>query len=118
MLIECMGIHLQGQRAAEYMPCQLSKSNKGWHSHWFYLKDDPAAPLPVISGCLVEEVPPSWPLGPPVKEKKRMHELLEAIVFLKTHDLREASIIGGYHARRVAPLMARVLPLYRMTPGA
>ena len=31
----CVGIHLRGQRAAEYMPRQLSKSNRGWHSHWF-----------------------------------------------------------------------------------
>ena len=45
-----------------------------------------------------------------------MHDLLEAIVFLKTHDLRVPSVIGGYHASRVAPLMARVLLLYGMTP--
>ena len=32
--------------------------------------------------------------------------------------LRGAGVIGGYHARRVASLMARVLPLYGMTPGA
>ena len=25
----CVGIHLWGQRVAEYMPCQLSRSNKG-----------------------------------------------------------------------------------------
>ena len=25
----CAGIHLRGQWAAEYMPCQLSRSNKG-----------------------------------------------------------------------------------------
>ena len=31
----CASIHLRGQRAAEYMPRQLSKSNRGWHSHWF-----------------------------------------------------------------------------------
>ena len=113
----CAGIHLRGQRAAEYMPCQLSRSNKGWHSHWFYLKNDPAAPLPVFSGCLIEEVPPSWPWGPPIKKKKRMHDLLEAITFLKTHGLYGAIIIGGYHARRVAPLMACVLSLYGMMPN-
>jgi len=55
----CVGIHLRGQRAGEYMPCQLSRSNKGWHSHWFYLKNDPTAPLLVFSRRLVEEVPPS-----------------------------------------------------------
>ena len=46
-----------------------------------------------------------------------MHDLLEAIAFLKTHSLYEAGIIGGYHARRVAPLMSCVLPLYGMMPG-
>jgi len=114
----CAGIHLRGQQAAKYMPCQLSRSNKGWHSHWFYLKDDPVAPLPVFSGRLIEEVSPSWPWGPLVKEKKRMHDLLDTITFLKTHGLRGADVIGGYHARRVAPLMAGVLPLYGITPNA
>ena len=48
-----------GQRAAKYMPCQHSRSNKGWHSHWFYLKNDDAAPLPVFSRRLIKKVPPS-----------------------------------------------------------
>ena len=47
-----------------------------------------------------------------------MHDILDAIVFLKSHGLRGASVVGAYHARRVASLMARALPLYRMTPGA
>jgi len=114
----CASIHLWGQRAPEYMPCQLSRSNKRWHLHWFYLKNDHAARLPVFSGRLIDEVPPSWLLGPPVKEKKRMHDLLKSITFLKTHGLHRAGVIGGYHARRVAPLMTRVLPLYGMTLGA
>ena len=84
--------------------------------HWFYLNNDPAAPLPIFSGFLVEEVPPSWLWGPPIKEKKRMHDLLEAIVFLKTQP-PWGQRHRGYHARRVVPLMARVLPLYGMMPG-
>ena len=94
MTMGCTGIHLRGQQAAEYMPCQLSRSNKGWHSHWFYLKNDPAAPLLIFSGRLVEEVPLSWPWGPPIKEE-RMHDLLEAIAFLKTHGLHRADVIEG-----------------------
>ena len=47
-----------------------------------------------------------------------MNDLLETIMFLKTHGLRGADVIEGYHARRVAPLMVRVLPLYEMTPDA
>ena len=97
----CVGIHLWGLWVAEYLPCQLSRSNNGWHSYWFYLKNDPAAPLSVFFEHLVEEVLPSWPWGPPVKEKKRMHDVLKALAFLKTHSLRGASVIGGYHTRRV-----------------
>ena len=59
-----------------------------------------------------------WSWGPPEKKKKRMRDILDAIVFLKSHGLRGASVIGAYHARRVGPLMARALPLYGMTPGA
>ena len=100
------------------MPYQLSRSNKGSHSHWFYLKSDPAAPLSVFFRRLVEEVPLSWPWGPPIKEKKRMRDLLEAIAFLKTHGLYGAGVIWGYHARRVVPLMSRILLLYGMMPSA
>ena len=32
--------------------------------------------------------------------------------------MKGSGIIGAYHARRVAPLMVRVLPLYQMVPGA
>ena len=32
--------------------------------------------------------------------------------------MKGSGIIGAYHARRVAPLMARVLPLHQMAPGA
>ena len=99
------------------MPCQLFRSNKGWHSHWFYLKNDPAATLPIFFGRLVEEVPLSWLWGTPIKEK-RMRDLLEAIALLKTHDLHGASVIRGYHMRTVVPLMACVLLLYGITPGA
>ena len=70
-----------------------ARSNKGWHSHWFYLKNDPAAPFPIFSEHLVEEVPPSWLWGPPIKEKKWMRNLLKAIVFLKTHGLHGAGVI-------------------------
>ena len=45
-----------------------------------------------------------------------MHDLLKAIAFLKTHGLYGADVIRGYHARRVVPLMACILPLYEMMP--
>ena len=97
----------------------LSTSNKGWHSHWFYLKNNAAASLPEFTGRLVEEVPDSWrKWGVPEKDKKRIRDDLTAIQILKERGLKGSGIIGAYHVSRVAPLMRHVLPLYMMAPGA
>ena len=85
---------------------------------WFYAKNAAAAPLPDFTGHLIEEAPLVWSWGPPEKEKRRLRDLLDAIAFLKDRGLRVVGVIGAYHTRRVAPLMARVLPLYGMTPDA
>jgi len=98
---------------------RLLTSNKGWHSHWFYLKNDAAAPLPEFTGCLIEEALDSWrKWGVQKKDKKRILDHLAANHFLKEKGLKGSGIIGAYHARRVAPLMRRTLPLYAMAPGA
>ena len=47
-----------------------------------------------------------------------MCDILDAIMFLKSHNLYGASVIRAYHARRVTSLMARALMLYGMTLGA
>ena len=82
------------------------------------MKNAAAAPLSDFTGRLIEEAPVVWSWGPLKKEKKRMRNILDAIVFLKNHDLCGASVIRAYHARRLAPLKACALPLYRMMPGA
>jgi len=52
---------------------RLSTSNKGWHSHWFYIKNDAAAPLPEFTERLIEEVSESWRRwGVPEKDKKKI----------------------------------------------
>ena len=51
---------------------QLLTSNKGWHSHWFYLKNDDAAPLLEFTGCLIEEALDSWNWGVQEKDKKKI----------------------------------------------
>ena len=85
---------------------------------WFYAKNAAAAPLPDFTGHLIEEAPLVWSWGPPEKEKRRLFNLLDAIAFLKDHGLHGVGIIGAYHVRRMAPLMACVLKLYGMTPDA
>ena len=71
----------------------------------------PPPPLLVFSGCVIEEALGSWKWGVPVKEKN-LNDLLAALQTLKDRGVKGSGIIGTYHARRVAPLMARVLPLH------
>jgi len=96
---------------------RLSSSNKGWHSQWFYVRDDVNAPLPKYSGCPIEEALESWKWGILTKEKKHITNLLVALHTLKERGVKGSGIIGAYHARRVPPLMAHALPLHRMVPG-
>ena len=94
-------------------------SNKGWHSQWFYLKNDAVAPLLEFTGRLIEEAPELWrKWGFLEKDKKKIRDHIAAIHILKENGLKGSGIIGDFHARRVAPLMTRVLPLYMMAPEA
>ena len=118
MPMGCASIHLRGTRLSEYMSIPLSKSNKGWHKLWFYLRIDAVAPLPIFTGRLIEEAPDAWRYGPIAKEQKRLDDLLKAITTLKGRRLRRTGVVGAYHVRRLAPLMARALPMYKMTPDS
>ena len=90
---------------------RLLTSNKGWHSHWFYIKNDAAAPLPEFTGRLIEEVLDSWrKWGVLEKDKKRIRDHLTGIRILKEKGMKGLGIISAYHTRRVVPLMKRALP--------
>ena len=54
----------------------------------------------------------------PEKDKKKIRDHITAINILKENGPRGSGVIGAYHARRVVPLMTRVLPLYAMAPEA
>ena len=56
----CVGIQLRNNRVGEYPSMLLSTSNKGWHLHWFYLKNNAAVPLLEFIGRLIEEASDSW----------------------------------------------------------
>ena len=97
---------------------RLSTSNKGWHSHWFYVRDNAAAPLPAFTGRLIEEVSESWrKWGVSDKDKKKIQDHLAAIRILKERGLKGLGIIGAYHTWRLAPLMRRALSLHMMALG-
>lgn len=48
--IGCAALRLKWYRLSEYLDAPLSSSNSGWHSEWFYLKNDIESPLPVYTG--------------------------------------------------------------------
>ena len=57
-------------------------------------------------------------VGVPEKDKKKLQDHLAAVQILKERGMKGLGIIGAYHMRRVAPLMARALPLHLMVPRA
>ena len=56
--------------------------------------------------------------GIPEKDKKRIRDHIAAIHILKENGWKGSGIIRTYHARKVAPLMMRMLPLYTVAPEA
>ena len=57
-------------------------------------------------------------VGVSEKYKKKIRDHITTIHILKENSLKGSGIIGAYHAKRVAPLMMRALPLYAMAPEA
>jgi hypothetical protein len=117
-LVGCASIHLRNTRAGAYPLMHLTTSNKGWHSQWFYVKNDATAPLPAFIGRYILEASESWGWGVQAKDKKHLNDLLAALRTLKERGVKGLGIIGAYHTRRVMPLMEHVLPLYQMVPEA
>ena len=69
---------------------RMSTSNRGWHSQWFYLKNDATAALSEFTGCLIEEAPESWrKWGIPEMDKKKIQDHIATI-----HILKESSLKG------------------------
>jgi hypothetical protein len=113
--IGCARIYLREPRAQEYMAITTMKSNKGWHSQWFYIKNDDAARLPLFTSHTITAAPPAWSWGPMDKEKAhpipKHHHAPEGPWPLRRWHYRGLPLeVGG-------PLMARTLPLFGMVPG-
>jgi hypothetical protein len=123
MPMGCTDIHLRSNRAKEYISMKMSMSNKGRNSYWFYLKNDTALALPEHAlleyiGHMVEVVSDSWGWGVPNKDSKRIADHLATIKILREGSVKGSGVIRAYHARRVVPLMARMLLMHRMVPVA
>lgn len=123
MLMGCVGISLRHGWAHDYIHARIEAPNMGWCSQGFYLKNVAAPALPELtlsafSDNVVGAASERWMWGILGKDMKRIKDHLAPIKILKDKGLDGVGMIGAYHQRRVAPLMARALPLHRMTPGA
>jgi hypothetical protein len=122
MSMGCMSIHLRNNWSKDYVAIRLSTSNKGWHLQWFYLKNGVVPnllehALPEFTRHVIEVVLESWAKwGVPKKDVKKITHHLAAIKILKENGVKGSDVIEAYHARRVVPLIAHALLLYRMMP--
>ncbi|KAL6629620.1 hypothetical protein ACP70R_029385 [Stipagrostis hirtigluma subsp. patula] len=111
----CAGIRLRSGRRNDYIDSWLTESNQGWHGDWFYLKNSVPAGFPEFNFQLFEERPDSWWWGCAVKDAKKLRDHFAAFKTLRDSGVSAATVLAAYHARGVAPLMARALPLWGMT---
>lgn len=49
-------------------------------------------------------------------DRKSVHEAVAAMAYLKELNVNGVVVVGSYHQRWYAPLMARSYPMYRMMP--
>ena len=110
--------HLAPQQLGQWVPVDASVDlQQGVEKHWFYVKNNAAAPLLEFTERLIEEVLESWRRwGVLEKDKKKIQDYLATIRVLKERGVKGSGMIGAYHMRRVAPLMRRALPLHMMAP--
>jgi hypothetical protein len=103
-------------RGDDYMPAPLTSSNSGWHSGWFYLRNDPEHALPSYTGCSIAKSQRNWADGPAKAEQEKMLKShWAALGRLRNAGITMAEVVGQYHARGVVLLRRRPLWLCDMT---
>jgi hypothetical protein len=110
-------LQLRSSRSEQYIPARLISSNSGWHTGWFYLRNDENQ-LPRYTGRVLTAREHNWMYGVPDVEKPRLDPLLAALQQLRARGLTAAAVATAFHRRRVMPLCRRRLRLDQMTPEA
>lgn len=108
-------VQLQGSRKEQYISSPAPSGHSGWHRRWFYLRNDPQRPLPAFTDLLIGEAKAYWEYGAGKDERKGLDEVVEAIRLLKARGLNSSAVVSFYHQRRFLHLMARDLPIWRVT---
>ena len=113
--IGCAALKAKSGRGGLYLTGSLASSNKGWHSGWFYLRNDAARPLPRYTGRTFDSAPQEWKWGAEKTSRDKLDAALEALAAVKRRGVDLAEVIGAYLLRGVSPLRLRALKLYQMT---
>ena len=110
-------LHLRPSRKNLYISNKMTTNNAGWTLVWFYLRNF-GNKLPAFTNKVLRERPAKdWVVSPPAHQA-RLEVLTEALVHLARKGLTAAAVIANFHRQRVIPLMERVLPIFKLTPGA
>jgi len=88
--------------------------NRGWHSGWFYLRNDSGL-LPGYTGKMVTECPQKWSCGAPAEEQKRVGHLLAGLEKLRQARVSAAMVATTFHKRSLLPLAQRRAFMFEMT---
>ena len=70
--IGCAALRAKQGSSSSYILSSLTSSNSGWHSEWFYLKNDPESPLPEYDGKWIDWAPEKWSYGPEKADCERL----------------------------------------------
>jgi hypothetical protein len=108
-------VQMRAGMTAEYPALTLPSSLSGWHSRWFYLKDDPARPLPAFTGRAILGPAHTWRDRPRPEAFRAISPAIEVIRKLREARLTGSAVLAHHLARGVAPLRTRVLRMYEMT---
>ena len=111
-------LHLRPSRKNLYISNKMTTNNVGWSRGWFYLRNF-SSKLPAFTNRVLRERPEKWDWGvsPPAQQAK-LKVLTDALERLDRRGLTAAAVIANFHRQRVIPLMERVLPIFKLTPGA
>jgi hypothetical protein len=110
-------LHVRPYRKNLYIPSKMTTNNTGWSRGWFYLWNYSGV-LPAFTNRVLRERPPKWDWGvSPLAQQAKLGVLTDALAHLAKKGLTAAAVIANFHRQRVIPLMERVLPIFKLTPG-
>jgi hypothetical protein len=100
-----------------YTSVTLTSLNKGWRSHWFYLRNNDGR-LPKYTKQVVTAAGEHWWWGMPQEHQAQLQPLLDALWRLRDQGLTAPRVVIAFHYMGVLPLVEKHLRLDEKTSRA